>query len=120
MNRMVVMRSRFLDILERNRLDAMIDVRVSARYGTFANISLSPCPSALQTLSILLRKVRPATETFRLPCVAFVIDKALHNGFFVLHRRWICQVRSIALQLFSFTTTLERAIFMYVSYCCCH
>ena len=42
MNRMVVMRSRFLDPLERNRLDATVDVRVSARYGTSTDTSLSP------------------------------------------------------------------------------
>ena len=83
MNRMVVMRSRFLDILERNRLDAMIDVRVSARYGTSANISLSPMSSlTFQKLSILLYKVRPVTETFHAPRVVFVIDKALYGGFF--------------------------------------
>lgn len=66
-----------------------------------ARLLISHCrhvsPPAFQTLSVLLRKVRPATETFRFPCVAFVIDKALHSGFFVLHRRWICQVRSVAL-----------------------
>ena len=78
---MVVMRSRFLDPLERNRLDATVDVRVSERYGTSADISLSPTsPSTFQTLSVLLHKVRPATDTFRFPRAAFVIDKALHSG----------------------------------------
>ena len=36
------MRSRFLEPLERNRLDVTVDVRVSARCGTSADISLSP------------------------------------------------------------------------------
>ena len=45
-----------------------------------------PCtPPTFQTLSVLLYKVRPATETFRFPRAAFVMDKALHNGLFVLH-----------------------------------
>ena len=90
------MRSRFLDPLERNRLDATVDVRVSARYGTFADILLSP--PTFQTLSILLHKVCPAPETFRFPCAAFVLDKALHSGFFVL-----CitdMMSSLALRLF--------------------
>ena len=39
---MVVMRSRFLDPLERNRLDATVDVRVSERCDTSADILLSP------------------------------------------------------------------------------
>ena len=110
MNRIVVIRSRFLDPLERNRLDATVDVRVSARCGTSADISLSPMyppPKTFQTLSILFYKVRPATETFRFPRATFVMDKALHSGFFVL-----CitdMMYSLALRLFRLTITPTRA-----------
>ena len=100
------MRSRFLDPLERNCLDATIDVRVSARCDTSADTSLSP-PSTFQTLSILLYKVRPATETFRFPRATFVLDKALHSGFFML-----CitdMMYSLALRLFRLTITPTRA-----------
>ena len=49
-----------------------------------ARLLISRCrprpPSTFQTLSVLLHKVRPATDTFRFPRAAFVIDKALHSG----------------------------------------
>lgn len=64
-------------------------------------------PPTFQTLSILLHKVRPVPETFRLPRVTFVIDKALHSGFFVL-----CitdMMYSLALRLFRLTITPTRA-----------
>ena len=41
MNRMVVMRGRFLDPLKRNRLNATVDVRLSERCGASADTSLS-------------------------------------------------------------------------------
>ena len=103
---MAVMRSRLLDPLERNRLDATVDVRVSARCGTSADILLSP-PPTFQTLSVLLYKVPPATETFRFPRATFVMDKTLHSGFFVL-----CitdMMSSLALRLFCLTITPTRA-----------
>ena len=80
------MRSRFLDPLERNRLDATVDVRVSTRCGTSADTSLSPMSAlpTFQMLSVLLYKVRPAPETFRFPRATLVMDKALHSGLFVL------------------------------------
>jgi len=77
---MAVTKSRFLDPLEKNCLDATVDVRVSARCSKSADISLSP-PPTFQTLSILLHKVRPAPETFCFPRATFVLDKALHSGF---------------------------------------
>ena len=48
-----------------------------------ARLLISRCSLAptFQTLSILLYKVRPATETFRFPRAIFALDKALHSGF---------------------------------------
>ena len=38
------MSSRFLDSLEKNRLDALVNVGVSARCGAFTDTLLSPLP----------------------------------------------------------------------------
>ncbi|MYH80898.1 hypothetical protein F4141_09355 [Candidatus Poribacteria bacterium] len=113
---MAVTRSRLLDPLERNRLDATVDVRVSARCGTSADTSLSPPPATFQTLSILFHKVRPATETFRFPCATFVLDKALHSGFFVLGITDM--MSSLAFRLFRLTITPTRATFRHISCYC--
>ncbi len=54
-----------------------------------ARLLISRCPPpTFQMLSVLLYKVRPATETFRFPRATFVVDKALHSGLFVLHHRY--------------------------------
>ena len=89
MNRMVVMRGRFLDPLEKNRLNATVDVLASERCGASADTSLLHMPplSTFQTLSIFFHKVPSVTKTFRFRRAAFVMDKALHSGLFVLHRR---------------------------------
>ena len=111
------MRGSFLDTLEKNRLDATADVRVSDRCGASVDISLplmyfAPPPPTFQTLSVLLRKVRPFTETFRFPCAAFVTDKVLHSGF-------LCCIAdmmySLALRLSCMIITPTRATLRHIS-----
>ena len=55
------------------------------------------CPPHVQTLVISTSQGPFNYGDLALPRAAFVMDEVLLCGFFVLHRGWICQVRSVAL-----------------------
>ena len=108
MNRMVVMRIRFLDLLEKNRLNGTVVVPC----GLPDVASLSPlAPPTQQTLSILFYEVRSATDILCPRVLLLLWTRHCIVGFLccIVDGSIKC-VPSRCIATFCFTITLERVI----------
>ncbi len=103
-------RNRFLNtVLKNDRLNVAIDVWVSVLCD-MPDATVSPrlaTPPRFINFKYYKSQYCSGSGDLLFPRVTFVSDKALHSGFFMLHRRWIDRVYSLALRHFLFDNNTD-------------